>query len=198
MRALLLAVVAWSSLAAAEPQRLVYRYLHVGRALGQFDVTTYSLALDRNKAQLVVERALTDAKQRPPDQVGPYLPVKPELYEGVATTTKDAVDISFELAKDRPFEHLSCRWKNVNIAAADAVRVRSPGPHGECDGDRGVFSPAKTTAVRALVCGDDDLLVFASVPGIERAGLSEECYIQGAGLRAIAPGAPIKRVSPKR
>jgi len=197
MRALLFGLVVWSSLAAADPQRLTYRYLHVGRALGQFDVTTYSLSLDGNKAQLVVERALTDVKQHPPDQVGPYLPLKPDLFEGAATPTKDGFDLSFALAKDRPFEHLSCHWKNVNIAAATAVRIKTPGEHSEC-GDHGVFSPAKTTSIRALSCGDDDAFVFAASPGIERAALSEECFIQGAGLRAIQPGAAIQRVSPKR
>jgi hypothetical protein len=196
MRPLIFGLVLLSSLASADPQRLTYRYLHVGRALGQFDVTTYRLEVDGNTAQLVVERGLTDPKQHPAEETGPYLPEKPELYKGTATTTKTGIDLSFELAKDTSLEHLSCRWKTVNIAAADAVRIKSK--HGECDGDRGVFSPAKTTAVRALVCGDDTPFVFAQGPGVERAGLSEECYIQGAGLRAIRPDGAILRVSPKR
>ena len=198
MRALLLGLALLSSLASANPQRMAYRYLHVGRALSQYDVTTYSLELDGNKAKLVIDKGLTDLKQRPAEQTGPYLPLKPELYEGAATATKDGVDLAFELSKGKPFEKLSCHYKSVNIAAADAQRVKTPGEHGECDGDRGVFSPAKTTAVRVLACGDDDQFVFAPLPGVERAALSEECYIQGAGLRAIQAGGAIQRVSPKK
>ena len=196
MHRFVLAVVLLPSLALASPTRLTFRYLHVGRALGQYDVTTYALELDAGKASLGISRGLTDPKA-PPDETGPYLPMKPELYNGTATATKDGYDLAFDHGRDKGFERLSCHWKNVDVAAAAAVRVRSPGTHSECDGDKGVFSPRKTMPMRALVCGPDARFVFGAGPGIERAALSEECYIQGAGLRAIDADQSIHRVSPK-
>lgn len=195
MRSLVL-VLAMATSVSASPRRLTYRYLHVGRAVSPYDVTTYSLEVDGAKAELGVARGATDPKL-PPEQTGPYLPMKPAVYQGTATATKDGFDLAFELAHDTAFEKLSCHWKTMSIASAGAVRIKTPGYDGEC-GDRGVFSPAKTTRMRVLSCGPDDRFVFATAPGIERAGLSEECYIQGAGLRAIGADHAIRRVSPKR
>lgn len=196
MRPLVLALALIPSVALAGPTRLTYRYLHVGRALGQYDVTTYSLELDGDKVSLGITKGVTDPKTAP-DETGPYLPTKPEVYNGTATATKDGYELAFDLAHDQPFERLSCRWKRVDVAAGDAVRIKTPGEHAEC-GDKGVFSPAKTTRMRALMCGADGEFVFGPQPGLERAALSEECYIQGAGLRAIGADHAIRRVSPKR
>jgi hypothetical protein len=195
MRMLIVALVLGSAAASAAPAHLTFRYLHVGRALSQYDVTTYALTLDGDKARLDIDRGLTDTPA--PDETGPYVPQKPVVYNGKATATKAGFDLAFELAKGEVLEKLSCRWKSVDIAGAAAVRIKTPHFDSEC-GDRGVFSPAKTTRLRALVCGPDDEFVFGDGAGIERAGLSEECYIQGAGLRAIADDHAIRRVSPKR
>ncbi|MDB4954468.1 MAG: hypothetical protein JWO36_2037 [Myxococcales bacterium] len=195
MRLLVLCLLFPASFAAAEPRTFVFRYLHVGRALGHYDLTTYTLRIDGAAADLTVEHAVTDPKH-PPDQLGPYLPDRVDHFTGTAETTKGGLDLAFDDASDE-FRSLSCHTKALQIARADALRVRTPGEHSECDGDHGVWSPAKTTAARVLSCRADDTLVFAPTPGIERAGLSEECYIQGVGLRAIRADGKIMRVSPK-
>lgn len=94
-RLTLLIVLLATAVAVAEPQRLAFRYLHVGRALGRYDVTTYRLDLDSSRAELTVERAVTE-KPQPLDELGPYLPMKPASYRGTATATKNGVSLAFE------------------------------------------------------------------------------------------------------
>lgn len=108
------------------------------------------------------------------------------VFTGSASKTGDQIELKLANRKDssETFNTI-CKPVRTKVAPATAVRVRDPKFKGEC-GNAGVWSPAKLVPIDALSCtihGDPEL--FAVVPGIERLGVSADCYMQGEGLRLI-------------
>ena len=91
---------------------------------------------------------------------------------------------------------LPCTTQTVRVAAATAVRIREG--KGGCEGDRGKWSPAKTRAQKALVCGDmsselDPSYTFVEppAPAIEYLWVNDDCSMQGGGYRDVPPDGSI-------
>jgi len=172
-----------------------FRQLMAGKLPAHAKRTTFALAFDGDRATLTEteEQAPRSLSIEDADREAAWTARSTRTYRGTRRAAGNAIDLDLATADMQPL-HLHCVDQSVQVAAAGARRVRSPnrGADDEC-GDRGVFEPAATTPMRALVCSaagqpsddadDDDRLVFAPAPGIEWAFQNDDCALQGGGLR---------------
>ena len=142
------------------------------------------------------ERAPRDLSIGAADREPAWKPFSTTVYTG--TRTEDPATHAIDLALAAPGQQplaLHCTHQRVKAVAAGAILVHDPRFKGAECGDAGLWSPAKTTALDALVCAppdettpatdplDADRLAFTAPPGDEHASQNDDCSLQGGGLR---------------
>ena len=171
-----------------------YRMLRAGRARDAAARTRFELTLGARDATLVETEETSPAHSIGEADTAAWTVKSTRTYHGAASEAGGV----WLLALDSPGVQslaLRCAHTTIAVVRAGAIRVKTPGYASEC-GDRGVWEPAETVKVDVLRCGeamqpadegagddDDDALMFAAPPGVELAGESDECYLQGQGLR---------------
>lgn len=183
-----------------EAKLLFDRRLTVGARMPA-NRSTWQLSLDGDHATLV------STDQESPGSITVALADRATNWTGSGSQVEkgpmrhdgDHLALDLESAKDSLF--LRCWRKTLVVATAGAVRVPTPGHVGDCS-DPGVWSPATTTRIEALVCGqgdglddgqlagldgqagslDETLWRFAAAPGIEFVEVNDDCF-ESAGLR---------------
>jgi hypothetical protein len=177
--------------APAGPQ--IYRTLSAGLVRKAARRTTFALASDGERASIVeTEEIAIDARTIDEvDRGAKWTVTSTRTYRG----TRRGPDLDLTTDDMQPL-HLHCMAQTVEVAAPRARRVPSPNRPADYEcGDRGVWDPAATRRLDALVCGapgqpaddadDDDRFVFAPAPGIELASENDDCAIHGGGLRQV-------------
>jgi hypothetical protein len=134
------------------------------------------------------------------DREAKWTTTRTHSKQGPLRHVGDHIALDFESATESLF--LRCWRRSLQVATAGARRVPTPGRKGDCT-DPGVWSPATTGRVEALVCGqgaalddgqvsgmdghdgnslDETLWRFAAAPGIEFVMESHDCFYS-TGLR---------------
>lgn len=179
----------------AEPRRDVWlhRKLQVGKMNGHAQRTRFELIFDGDRATLVETDEQGPAMELEDAERATWTVRSTRTYAGSRSREGGAVVLDLASPGVQPLR-LRCVQKPVQVAAAGARRVPSPGRGADyqCD-DAGVWEPRALAPVDALVCGeatqpagdgdDDDRLVFGRAPGIEWAFVNDDCALQGGGLR---------------
>ncbi len=180
------------------PVTWIFRQLTVG-ALPRAHRTTFALAFEGERATLTetVEHEARALRMADADRDAHWTIASQRTYRGPVRVVGGAREL--ELASDgvQPLQ-LHCESRAVAVAGAHAKRVASPGRPADAGcGDLGMWEPAATTRIDALVCtptlqpvddaDDDERFVFGAAPGIEWAFENDDCVLQGGGLRRIAP-----------
>jgi hypothetical protein len=182
-------------------KRYVDRKLRIDPSRSMATRGSWELSIDRGSATLLgieqeapgsftIERADREAK---------WTTTSTRVQKGPVRLAGD--HIVLELESDVDSLYLHCWRRSLVVATAGARRVATPGRAGDCS-DRGVWTPATTTRVDALVCGqgsglddgqesgldgqrgslDETLWRFLEAPGLEFVEVSDDCF-QSTGLR---------------
>jgi hypothetical protein len=184
-------------------EELTFRRLSTGAVRRDSHLITYKL--QRRGAMATLE--VVDAKvQHTTDELlpeaihGTWKADAPKLYSG-PTVDRGGGAFDLDLQDGKDILALACKPVKLKVAAATAVRARSPGA-GEC-GDTGVWQPSPTVSVDVVACieraddNDKDLrtaLMFAPAPGVEFLFVNDDCVIQGGGFRRVADGGAIGKI----
>jgi hypothetical protein len=178
----------------------IARNFSTGMVMGHATLTTSTLTLDGERATLTMAtRTTSDPGTRAGPIEGAWVDTATKTYTGRSV---DDMGGTLELTLHDGIDNLalSCVYKEVSVAADDAVRVRSS-DDSEC-GDVGQWSPSATTMTHAWVCHRDDdareAITFGVTPGIEHLFVNDDCIIQGGGLRRIARDGSVAGVRGKR
>jgi hypothetical protein len=175
-----------------KPHVYVYRHLDVGSQAPTPSRSTWTLTIDGATANLVVtgqQAALEFASLDRVDREAKWTPTDTQVEKGPVIHRPDHVFLDLESPSDSL--QLHCWRRSIEVAIAGARRVKQPGHELDCQ-DEGVWSPATTTPVDALICtqaeGADDFndlethWHFAAAPGIELVEVNDDC-MQAQGLR---------------
>lgn len=128
----------------------------------------------------------------------------------LGTFTEKAGVISLTLASAQG-EHVEweCKPTRVQVAAAKAVRGKTPGSVG-CTGDEGRWVPRATKPMSILACEklprdefktwdtDWNRVGLAPSPGVEWLFVNDHCIIQGGGWRSVAADGSIAGIRERR
>jgi hypothetical protein len=185
-----------------ERKPFVERRLSVGSRAPTASRMIWELTIDEKSASLVVteqEAPGTSTIDRA-DREAKWTTTQTYSKQGPLRHVGDHLALDLESETESLF--LRCWRRPIQVAAAGARRVPTPGRKGDCS-DRGVWSPATTTQVDALVGGqgdalddgqvigidgqhgnplDETLWRFGAAPGIELVEEIHDCF-QSTGLR---------------
>ncbi|HUJ61313.1 MAG TPA: hypothetical protein VLX92_22570 [Kofleriaceae bacterium] len=170
----------------------VFRTLVTRATSSRADRTTFTLAIDGDRATLVESEETADGVRsiEDADAAASWKLVSSRTYRGRSTAAGAAMLLDLETPGQQPL-HLRCMSTTIVAASPGARRVQA----GGCS-DPSAWDPPATAAIPALVCGeatqppedsdddDDDRLVFGDAPGLEHASQHGACAPSG-GLRRI-------------
>jgi hypothetical protein len=192
----------------AKRERTLYvdRHLVIGTAGPTATRSAWVLPIDGTEATLVAttqEAAGAFAMARA-DREAVWRTTDTEMENGPVQRVGD--HIALELSSPGNSLFLACWTRSIEVATAGAQRIPLAGHAGDC-ADRGTWSPATTTPVEALICGqgdglddgqvngidgqlgplDETMFRFVAAPGVGFVEVNDGCF-QSRGLRLAKPG----------
>jgi hypothetical protein len=193
--------------AAAEPaapstatRHLVQLQLSVGSRTPMASRGVWDLTIENGRATLVVTAQEAGGPLTLEQSArATWKTVSTSSEAGPAHVVGDHLALDMESKGDSLW--LRCWQRTLVVALPGAQRVHRPGHITDCDDD-GMWSPAATTRVDALVCGqgdglddgqvtgmdgsqgslDETLFRFTALPGVELVEVNEDCF-SSSGLR---------------
>ena len=177
------------------PSQRVYRKLVVNGQTTTASRTTFTLAIDRDHAQLLELDETTEGLRSIADdaRAATWRTVGRHSYRGTAHVEQAATILDLETPGQQPL-HMRCAAITVTAASAGARRAAS-GARDDTGCDAGRWEPPVSTQIAALACGegagpddaadadDDDRLVFGDAVELEYAFENDGCALRGGGLR---------------
>jgi hypothetical protein len=177
------------------PPHRVYRKLVVNGQTTTASRTTFTLAIDRDHAELLELDETTEGVRSIADdpRAATWRTIGSHSYRGTAHVEQAATILDLATAGQQPL-HMRCAAITVTAASAGARRVAS-GTRGDTGCDAGRWEPPASIQVAALACGegagpdeaadadDDDRLVFGDTVELEYAFENDGCALRGGGLR---------------
>jgi len=174
--------------------------------------TTYTLQRDATQALLTIEvREPTTVEtgwKMPYNEPTAWQTTSTHRYLGTFTEKAGVLSLTLASAEGEQVAW-ECKPTRVQVAAATAVRGKTPGSVG-CTGDEGRWVPRATKPQSILACEklprdefrtwdtDWNRVGLAPSPGVEWLFVNDHCVFQGGGWRSVASDGSIAGIREKR